>query len=499
MKTKLYLLLIPMVLVAMMMSCSFLDIDTENKIATSEIDYSKTSDMYQPVIGAYSKLRWPGMHWINNILWTGRDDDMTSGRDNDQQDALRFGYRGGYQCPNSFWGLNNAWITAYDVIRTCNSTLEALDQYAAYIEPGSSDEADYKSYRGEVITIQAWSYYMMVTSFGACVILDDNNQTRFVRSTREHVCEHVLAKLESVIPDMKRMRPNQMPFQGAFTAFSAEALAARFAMLLGDYAKVETLTDDIITNGGFSLYPDYYNLFKIPGKLCDESLMEVQVTDFGLATGDYIGIDQWFVCMGATLSGTVDGNPVSISGWNFCQYNRMFVDWVKDRGETIRLETSILESGTKTREDFMIDGSSFFNGKAYLPYNQMTSGNTDWGRNNNVRLLRYAEVLLMNAEAKVRNGKSGDAPFNEVRTRAGMPTKTGVTIDDILDERRMELCGEWGLRYTDLVRCGLAEEVLNNPALVRDQASGEWTEQKAYWPVPGLQLVNLPELAQEPE
>ena len=499
MKTKLYLLLIPMVLVAMMTSCSFLDIDTENKIATSEIDYTKTSEMYQPVIGAYSKLRWPGMHWINNILWTGRDDDMTSGRDNDQQDALRFGYRGGYQCPNSFWGLNNAWITAYDVIRTCNSTLEALDQYAAYIEPGSNDYADYKSYRGEVITIQAWSYYMMVTSFGACVILDDNNQTRFVRSTREHVCEHVLAKLDSVIPDMKRMRPNQMPHQGAFTAFSAEALAARFAMLLGDYAKVETLTDDIIQNGGFSLYPDYYNLFKIPGKLCDESLMEVQVTDFGLATGDYIGIDQWFVCMGATLSGTVDSNPVSISGWNFCQYNRMFVDWVKARGETVRLETSVLESGTKTREDFMIEGSSFFNGKAYLPYNQMTAGNTDWGRNNNVRLLRYAEVLLMNAEAKVRNGKSGDDPFNEVRTRAAMPTKTGVTLDDILDERRMELCGEWGLRYTDLVRCGLADEVLNNPALVRDQASGEWTEQKAYWPVPGLQLVNLPELAQEPE
>ena len=499
MKTKLYLLLIPMVLVAMMTSCSFLDIDTENKIATSEIDYTKTSEMYQPVIGAYSKLRWPGMHWINNILCTGRDDDMTSGRDNDQQDALRFGYRGGYQCPNSFWGLNNAWITAYDVIRTCNSTLEALDQYAAYIEPGSNDYADYKSYRGEVITIQAWSYYMMVTSFGACVILDDNNQTRFVRSTREHVCEHVLAKLDSIIPDMKRMRPNQMPHQGAFTAFSAEALAARFALLLGDYAKVETLTDDIIQNGGFSLYPDYYNLFKIPGKLCDESLMEVQVTDFGLATGDYIGIDQWFVCMGATLSGTVDSNPVSISGWNFCQYNRMFVDWVKARGETVRLETSVLESGTKTREDFMIEGSSFFNGKAYLPYNQMTAGNTDWGRNNNVRLLRYAEVLLMNAEAKVRNGKSGDDSFNEVRTRAAMPTKTGVTLDDILDERRMELCGEWGLRYTDLVRCGLADEVLNDPALVRDQASGEWTEQKAYWPVPGLQLVNLPELAQEPE
>jgi hypothetical protein len=500
MKTRyIFTLIIPAVIAAMMTGCSFLEIDTENIIATSEVDYSKTSEMYQPVIGAYSKLRWPGMHWVDNILWSGRDDDMTSGRDNDQQDALRFGYRGGYQCPNSFWGLNNAWINAYEVIRTCNSTLEALDQYAKHITPGSADYANYRSYRGEVVTISMWAYYMMATSFGACVILEDNNQTRFVRSTQEHVCQYALAKLDSVIPDMKRMRPNEMVHPGAFTAFSAEALAARFALLLGDYAKVETLTDDIIQNGGFALYPDYYNLFKIPGKLCNESVMEVQVTDFGLATGDYIGIDQWFVSMGATLSGTVNGQPVSISGWNFMQYNRYFVEWCKERGETIRLETSVLESGTKTRENFTIEGSSCFNGKAYLPYDQMTAGNTEWGRNNNVRLLRYAEVLLMNAEAKVRNGKSGDAPFNEVRTRASMPTKTGVSVDDILDERRIELCSEWGLRYTDLVRTGKAAEVLNDSKLVRDQAAGEWTEAKAYWPVPGLQLVNLPDLAKEPE
>ena len=286
---------------------------------------------------------------------------------------------------------------------------------------------------------------------------------------------------------------------GAFTAFSAEALAARFALLMGDYAKVETYTDDIVTNGGFSLYPDYYDLFKIPGKLCDESLMEVQVTDFGLTTGDYIGIDQWYVSQGASLKGTVGSEQIDIAGWNFCQYNTRFVDWCKARGETTRLEVSCLQTGDKTRDNFTVTSSGIFNGKAMLPYDQMTGGNTEWGRNNNVRLMRYAEVLLMNAEAKVRNGKSGDAPFNEVRTRANMPTVNGVTLEDILDERRIELCSEWGLRYTDLVRTGKAETVLNDPALVRDQANGEWTTAKAWWPVPGDQLTNLPDLALDPE
>lgn len=486
-------------LICAVSSCSFLEIDTENKIATSEVDYSKTADMYQPVIGAYSQLRTSGMHWANNMLWSGRDDDMTSGRTDDQGDALLFGYRGGYQRPNSFWALNNAWVTPYEIIRTCNSAQTALDRYAEHLTAGTDDYANYLSYKGELKVMEAWAYYMLVTSFGDCVLLKDNNQTRFVRSTQAHVCEYALNELDSVIPDMKRMRPNEMPHMGAFTAYTAEALAARFALLTGDYKKVETYTDDIIINGGFELYPDYYNLFKIPGKLCSESLMEVQCTDFGAATGDYIGIDQWFNSMGATLNGTVGGQPVSIGGWNFMQYNRQFFDWAKARGETVRLETSFLVGGETTKEGFAIDGSAIYNGKAYLPYEQMTEGSTEWGRNNNVRLIRYAEVLLMNAEAKVRNGGSGDASFNEVRTRAGMPTLTGVTIDQILDERRMELCSEWGLRYIDLVRTDKAEEVLNDAALQRDFANGEWTKEKAWWPVPGTQLMNLPDLAEQPE
>ena len=68
----------------------------------------------------------------------------------------------------------------------------------------------------------------------------------------------------------------------------------------------------------------------------------------------------------------------------------------------------------------------------------------------------------MNAEAKVKLGKNGDGPFNEVRRRAHMPELTNVTFDQIIDERRMELCCEWGERYNDLVRTGKAATELKN-------------------------------------
>ena len=99
----------------------------------------------------------------------------------------------------------------------------------------------------------------------------------------------------------------------------------------------------------------------------------------------------------------------------------------------------------------------------------MTPGRTKYGANNNVRIFRYADVLLMNAEAKVRLGKDGDAPLKLVRDRAKMSEIDNATVDQILDERRMELVCEWGERYNDLIRTGKAASVLGSKG---------WTEDK---------------------
>ena len=73
-------------------------------------------------------------------------------------------------------------------------------------------------------------------------------------------------------------------------------------------------------------------------------------------------------------------------------------------------------------------------------------------QDNDIVLYRYADVLLMMAEAKVRNGQSGQTEMDAVRTRAGMPTRT-ATLNNILQERLLELMWE-GWRRQDLIRFG---------------------------------------------
>jgi hypothetical protein len=108
--------------------------------------------------------------------------------------------------------------------------------------------------------------------------------------------------------------------------------------------------------------------------------------------------------------------------------------------------------------------------KFMTPY---ADGYTTWNPGLDVPVLRYADILLINAEAIMQLNGAGPTqrtvgvsaaagPFNEVRGRAGLETISAPTFNDLMYERRMELAFEGGDRHFDLVRWGLAEEVYNS-------------------------------------
>jgi hypothetical protein len=181
------------------------------------------------------------------------------------------------------------------------------------------------------------------------------------------------------------------------------------------------------------------------------------------------------------------------------------------RGETVRLETSVLFTNrgidaiktdpayatlptwisNTTRDGDRINDYAralFASGKHYLPSNQLTPGRKDYGTNKNFTCIRYAEILLMHAEALTQGatgtGMTADQAVNEVRLRAGLNSLSGVTTTQVMNEKFAELAMEWGTRYYDMIRLGLYTELSYD--------GRTFTEDKKYLPYPQAQVDKLP-------
>lgn len=464
-------------------SCSdFLDKLPENSVEAESVDYTNLADMYMPVSGTYATYRVKASSWSFYGLINVRGDDVEKG--SSATDQIEYNYCKFFQYDkiNSFWALNGTWEGLYNVVSTANAALLSLDKYAEHIST-DADRNCYEQYAAEIRYLRAQTYFYLVNLWGNVPLLLDNQALNIEKTPREEVVRYIYDELDYCIAHLPAIRPNEAEHPGAVTKYTALALKAKLKMYNNEWEDVLAATNQIIASGKFSLYPDFYQLFKIPGKLCEESLFEIQLTDFGNGSGDIVQSDNWFAFQGPRV-GT---SP--ISGWGFMTPTDEIRALFHARGETVRDTTTFLLTDAVTPSgDVMgkpLEGEpTAYAGKAYTPSNQMTPGRTNYGDNNNIRVMRYADVLLMNAEAKVRLGQNGDAPLNLVRERAGMHPISGATVEQILEERRVELAMEWGERFFDLVRTGLAATTL--PGFVSGQSE--------YYPIPLNQIDLNPNL-----
>jgi starch-binding outer membrane protein, SusD/RagB family len=487
--------------------CSkFLDRDVEDQPRSTIIDYGNLSLMYTPVSGMYRAASGenPGLvHWMDLGVRTVRGDDVAKGSAPNDQGTLTDIKN--FQNTNpgvvSFWGNNNYWNDHFGLVLFCNEALIELNKFAENITDGDNqNRALNNQYKSEVRVLRAWAIMLASRVFGDVPIVTDNQSLSTVaKSSVLEVRQWIIAQMDSSISFLEDARPNQSAHIGAVTKYTALLLKAKAAAdAAGNdngspfWDIVLSATNEIINSNRFSLFPDFYQLFKLPGKLSNETLLEFQYTDFGTSTGTNIKPGAFWDFQGP--SGNQQGSP--IAGWGFLAPTQNIVDFFNTRNDSVRLKTSILFTGA-TEATFVTtpsgdkvygnsNGQTRFMGKAYLPSNQMPSGRKDYGTNNNVRVLRYADVLLLNAEAKVRKGQNGDVPFNLVRQRAKLNPITGVNLQQVLDERRAEFaCEWWGERYNDLIRTGQAATVL---------APAGFTAGKEYLPVPTAQRDLNPNL-----
>ncbi|MDX1601745.1 MAG: RagB/SusD family nutrient uptake outer membrane protein [Salinimicrobium sediminis] len=483
-------------------SCSDKLDSQEGQLNTGDIDYTDASQMVEPLIGAYSEISSLG--WEEPLLLGVRGDDVNAGGLGDQPlyaETDLFNYN------KDFWMYNQVWNSHYNDVINMNTAILQIENFMEF-----ANEADFErgqQYVAEIQVIRAWLHLNLARTWEDIFIITSNQPEAELEqgvATKEEVMQFISDQMDEAIPHLPDMRPNQRPdLTGGITRYTAYALKAMAQQELQNYQGVADATGAIISSGLFSLYPDFYQLFKKPGELSNESLWELQYSDYGTASGgefyhnyDPFGPQNW-----------TPARANASSGWGFYEPSMKFIGFMLDRNETVRLQTSVLFTpdgiNAIRAEGYTVPGfvsnvtpsgdvinnyvrADFASGKHYLPSIQLTEGRNSYGGGKNFIIIRYAEILLMYAEALTR-GASGTAmtateAVNLVRERADMPALSGVTTQDVLDEKFAELAMEWGIRYYDMIRLDNYNELSYD--------GRTFTAADEYLPYPQAQVDALP-------
>ncbi|MEG1617544.1 MAG: RagB/SusD family nutrient uptake outer membrane protein [Bacteroidales bacterium] len=490
-------------------SCSdYLDKMPENQLPVDEVDYTITSNAYKPVMGIYHLTGQKLTAWATLGMMAVRGDDTEKGGiANDQIDYSYF-HNFNYSTATNFWGNNNTWVAFYNVIISSNLALGSLDKYAQYAS-SETDRIVIEGYKYEVRFQRAYAYLLLSRMYGSVPVFTDNSSSdAYIKKPYKEVIDFIVSEAEACAEGLAAVHPANMKHKGAASRYSALALKAVAAAELCDYPTVLEATTPIIEEGKFDLHPDYYALFNMGGEYSQENLFEIQFSFFGQESGDQFRADNFFEFQGPGAGAYFksakkfgEGNRDNMGGgWGFLPVNKKLSDLMIARGEGIRYTTTVIKTTGMTDaegKEFNITPSNDtiyagnpgtpteYNGKAYTPSIELIRN--QYGGDKNIIVFRYADILLLDAEAKVKQGMNGDESFNKVRRRAGMPELTNVTFEQVMEERYVELGCEFGTRYYDLVRTGLAKTELS--------AQGEgYTEAKRFYPIPQAQIDLNPNL-----
>ena len=475
-----------------------LDEPFEDEAFTSDVDYTIGEDMILPLLGAYQALYTRG--WEDPVTLGIRGDDVNAAGDQaPMQEQDNFQYQ------PSHWNLNSIWQNHYnDII----NAFTAMDEIEKYREAANNDALT-NQYIAECRVMRAYLYLNLAKAFGNIIVIDQlDNIQNTPASDKATVMQYIVDEMSEVIPLLPDMNPNKRSdVRGGITRYTAYALQALAYQEMEDYQGAATAAAAIISSGEYELSDDYYHLFKKDGKLDDEIILEFQYSDFGSGTGDRFG--HLFNPFGLQWTPVRTGAG---GGWNFYEPTKKYIKFMLDRGETVRLETSVVwtPSGmtevanewgalpnwitnTNREGDVFIDNArkKWGAGKWIQPSTELVQGRTAPGSNKNMIVIRYAEILLVYAEALTRGASSNismtaDQAVNQVRARAGLGNLSGVTTQVVLDEKLAELGTEWDIRFYDMVRTGNTAEL---------SAEGKtFTMDKQYFPIPAPQLAELPQL-----
>lgn len=362
-------------------------------------------------------------------------------------------------------GLDRWWNTLYEGIKRSNVVIELVPEI-------NMNETSRARYIAEAKFLRALFYFDLVRAWGGVPLITKvtpipiQEVERASASVVYDFIETDLLDAIPVLPEQTSLQPGQY---GRATKGAARALLGKMYLFRGDFANAEIYLMEVINSGVYGLDESFGNTHSVAGEFNTESVFEIAAIQL---EGTNNGGSQWGNVQG------VRGTPNR--GWGF---NRPSLDLINSfEPDDPRLQATVIFLGDvidgveilgdPQTPDETLDGDGnviqieCYNRKVWIPGANVQ---TQWGHNR--RLIRYADVLLMAAEALTENGKINMALdyLNEVRERARggndsiLPNITETDPQTLLNlimlERRHELALE-GHRFWDLVRTGRATQVL---------------------------------------
>lgn len=421
----------------------------------SENYFNNPDDYYRGLIGAYDLLQ---STYLNAILGEIASDNTVSGGES-ANDVIAWQQIDEMTHSSVNDQLKALWDRMFAGVQRCNLVLTNKDK----IEFDGKNQII-----AEVRFLRAYYHFELVKWFGGVPMKGDElfvigDELTIPRSSIEEVYASIEADLIFATENLNPVAPEV----GRVTQGAAYALLGKAYLYQNKFPQAANALDQVINSGNYSLVENYSTLFEFEQENGAESVFEVQYTDVEGAGFGCLQCSEGNVAVGFSGIRNYNG-PLFSSGYSFNlptaeAYNAFNEDDLRRDIAILDIEAWAAETGATYGIGYKHTG--YFNRK-YLPRTRSedAAGDLNLTNPNNYRSIRFADVLLMAAEAYNR-GNISDATardyLNRVRARAFGNTNNNVTTsgsaltEAIWRERRYELIGE-GHRFFDLVRTGKA-------------------------------------------
>jgi hypothetical protein len=440
---------ISIVLLVGMSSCSdYIELNSEANIIADNY-YTNYSELQVGLTACYKGLQNPLLEeWSLTELRS--DNTVMDGGTSTSTPNHDLAFLDQFYPPTTHQGLYKYWLNTYNNIRNTNTILNAAGaNYNATTgiieyQPVTIDvtAAQCKSIAAEASFIRAHHYFNLVRLYGGVFLIDEPitaEQAKTInRSTVADIYKLIEADLLNATANgnVAAFTANSTSL-GHANAWAAKALLAKVYLTLNRKAEAATLLNSIISSGGYSLQPTYESVFSVNNEMNSEILFAIRFKGGGLGMGNQLS---------NLFAPTNSGNAI-ING-DGKGYNTPILEITKSSSSYTNF---IDPSAARKAVNIGLYGSNNYYVKKYIsPTVLANDSENDWP------VIRYADVLLMKAEAD-GNSPASMAIINQIRARAGITTPLATTATltvfekALASERRWEFAFE-NQRWFDILR-----------------------------------------------